>query len=108
MRHLFFLISLLFCLYSFSQNKLGLIVAVGDYPNNGRWKDLSSENDVHYIKAALLKNGFSLNNIDSLINAQATKKNILDALDALYNKAQQGDVIVFHFSGHGQQIQDDN
>ena len=108
MKRVFFLLLLLFSIQSFAQNKIGLIVAVGDYPSGGRWKDLSSVNDVRFIKAALLKNGFNPNDIDSLINEKATKKNILDALDALYNKAKDGDIVVFHFSGHGQQIQDDN
>src|SRR6186997_1934824 len=105
MKRVFFLLLLLFSIQSFAQNKIGLIVAVGDYPSGGRWKDLSSVNDVRFIKAALLKNGFNPTDIDSLINEKATKKNILDALDALYNKAKDGDIVVFHFSGHGQQIQ---
>jgi hypothetical protein len=108
MRHIFLLLTLLFCFQAFTQKKLGLIVAVGDYPNGGRWKDLSSINDVRFIKAALLKNGFDLNNVDSLFNEKATKKNILAALDALYAKASENDIVFFHFSGHGQQIQDDN
>jgi hypothetical protein len=108
MRKLFLFITLLFCISSFAQKKIGLIVAVGQYPQGGRWRNLSSENDVRFVKAALVKNGFALANVDSLINEQATKKNILSALDALYNKAADGDVVVFHFSGHGQQIQDDN
>ena len=39
--------------------KLALIVAIGKYPEGGRWKNLSSENDLKYIKAALQKNGFA-------------------------------------------------
>jgi hypothetical protein len=108
MKRVYFLVLLLFCIHSFAQNKIGLIVAVGDYPSNGRWRDLSSVNDVRFVKAALLKNGFHEKDIDSLINEKATKKNILDALDALYNRTKEGDIVIFHFSGHGQQIQDDN
>src|SRR5215213_4317569 len=108
MRLIFLLVILLFTIQSFAQNKIGLIVAVGNYPSGGRWKNLSSENDVRYIKAALVKNGFNLNNVDSLLNEKATKKNILAALDALYERAKEGDIVVFHFSGHGQQIEDDN
>src|SRR5688572_1567714 len=108
MRNIFLVLALLFCSYSFAQNKIGLIVAVGNYPKGGLWKNLSSENDIRFINAALIKNGFSLSNIDSLLNEKATKKNILNALDELYNKANIGDIVIFHFSGHGQQIQDDN
>ena len=74
MRKLFLFITLLFWISSFAQKKIGLIVAVGQYPQGGRWRNLSSENDVRFIKAALVKNGFALTNVDSLINEQATKK----------------------------------
>jgi metacaspase-1 len=102
------MLALFFSIAVFAQNKIGLIVAVGKYPEGGRWRDLSSENDIRYIKAALAKNGFDMRNVDSLLNEKATKKNILAAIEALYNKAREGDIVVFHFSGHGQQIEDNN
>jgi metacaspase-1 len=108
MRKFFILLALFFSTAVFAQNKIGLIVAVGKYPEGGRWRDLSSENDIRYIKAALAKNGFDMRNVDSLLNEKATKKNILSAIEALYNKAKEGDIVVFHFSGHGQQIEDNN
>jgi metacaspase-1 len=108
MRKFFILLALFFTTAVFAQNKIGLIVAVGKYPEGGRWRDLSSENDIRYIKAALAKNGFDMGNVDSLLNEKATKKNILAAIEALYNKAKEGDIVVFHFSGHGQQIEDNN
>eukprot|EP01071_Lankesteria_metandrocarpae_P002999 Lankesteria_metandrocarpae@DN2698_c0_g1_i1.p1 len=37
---------------------------------------------------------------------QPTKKNILCAIDWLAEDAQKGDVLFFHFSGHGSQIKD--
>jgi hypothetical protein len=87
---------------------MALIVAVGQYPQPGKWKNLSSINDLHYIKSALLKQGFKESAIDTLKNESATKKNILLALDKLAAKAAAGDIVYFHFSGHGQQIEDDN
>ena len=92
----------------FAQKKLGLIVAVGKYPEFGRWKNLSSANDLKYLKAALIKNGFEEKNIDTLQDEKATKAAILKGLDDLYKKATKGDIVIFHFSGHGQQIEDDN
>lgn len=108
MKRLLLLTCLLISLSAISQRKLGLIVAVGEYPTNGGWKSLSSVNDIKYIKAALLQNGFTERDIDTLLNQRATKIGILKALDDLIQKAQTGDVVVFHFSGHGQQIFDDN
>src|SRR3712207_4242514 len=96
------------CLQSLAQKKIALIVAVGEYPSNSRWKNLSSQNDVKYIRAALQKNRYDDKDIETLINSNATKKNILNALEQLANKVATGDIVVFHFSGHGQQIQDNN
>jgi hypothetical protein len=91
-----------------AQNKLGLVVAVGKYPEGGRWKNLSSANDLIYIKASLQKNGFAEQNINVLQDEKATKNGILKALDELHVKSNAGDIVIFHFSGHGQQIADDN
>lgn len=88
--------------------KIALIVAVGKYPEGGRWKNLSSENDLKYIKAALQKNGFAEADIDTLKNEDATKASILKQLDELAARASAGDIVFFQFSGHGQQIFDDN
>ena len=90
-----------------TQKKLALIVAVGKYdPNQRDWKNLNAQRDLIYIREALQKNGFALNNIDTLRDEQATKAAMVKALDVLAKKASKGDIIYFHFSGHGQQIQD--
>jgi metacaspase-1 len=108
MKRLVLLFLLGLSLSAVAQRKLGLIIAIGQYPENGGWRNLSSLNDIKYIKAALIQNGFSEKDIDTLINQQATKVGMEKALDDLIRKAQPGDIIVFHFSGHGQQIFDDN
>lgn len=36
-----------------------------------------------------------------LLDSKATKKNILEAMDALYSKAGRGDEVILYFSGHG-------
>jgi metacaspase-1 len=105
---------LLLCLlsffsYSFSQEKkIALVVAVGTYPDRSGWDGLSSRNDLRYIKTALKNNGFKEKDIDTLKDERATKKAIMLAIDRLINRAGKGDVVVFHFSGHGQQIFDDD
>ncbi|MCZ2224237.1 MAG: caspase family protein [Chitinophagales bacterium] len=92
----------------FAQKKIALIVAIGKYPPEQRyWKNLSSERDLVHIKNALLKNGFEEKNIKTLVNEQATKNGMIKALNELANNAKSGDIVYFHFSGHGQQIQDD-
>lgn len=91
-----------------TQKKVALIIAIADYPEGGKWRNLSSMNDVKYVKEALKKNGFDNKDIDTLYNKNATKQAMIKALDDLYNRVSDGDIVYFQFSGHGQQIQDDN
>jgi metacaspase-1 len=90
----------------FSQNKLALIVAVGQYPAGSGLQPIASVNDVKYIKAALNKNGFDDKNIQTLINIKATKAAILNGLTSLALKAKKNDIVVINFGCHGQQIRD--
>ena len=90
-------------------NKVALIVAISKYPANSGWGELSSSNDVKLIKDALLHQGFKEQNITVITDKQATLAGISAAMDQhLIQKVQPGDIAVFHFSGHGQQIEDDN
>lgn len=108
MKRIILLACMLISLSAISQRKVALIVAIGEYPENSGWGNLSSLNDIKYVKAGLQKHNFLEGDISVLLNQQATKDGILKALDALYNKVALNDVVVFHFSGHGQQIFDDN
>jgi hypothetical protein len=91
-----------------AQNKYALIIAVGSYPEEGGWKSLASANDVPLVKNALLHHAFPEENIAILLNEKATKSGIMEALEILYEKAGPRDIVVIHYSGHGQQITDDN
>ncbi len=105
----FFIITIMFVSnILFAQKKIALIVAIGKYPPEQRyWKNLSSERDLIHIKDALIKNGFAAKNIQTLVNEKATKQGMINALNKLADNAMSGDIVYFHFSGHGQQIQDD-
>ncbi|GAB4038353.1 caspase family protein [Spirosoma gilvum] len=96
-----------------AQTKRALIVAIGDYPNGTNknrgateWSDISSANDVPLIREALRKQNFT--DIMVLRDAKATKSGIRAALDTLISRCKKGDIVVIHFSSHGQQIDDDN
>ncbi len=106
MKYFLFLISVFIPTKLLSQNKLALIVAVGEYPASSKIKPIASVNDVKYIKAALNRNGFDQKNIDTLTNSKATKKAIVNALTQLSEKAKKSDIVVIHLSCHGQQIRD--
>lgn len=91
-------------------DKFALIVAVGEYLPSTGWHNLSSKNDVSLINAALSIQGFdTVNNVSVIRDKEATKEGIKDAIRKhLVGNAKPGAVMVFHFSGHGQQMFDDN
>ncbi|MCE3281452.1 MAG: peptidase caspase catalytic subunit p20, partial [Chitinophagaceae bacterium] len=92
--------------YSQASQKLALIVAIDNYADPAWNKPrLHSLNDTPLVKSALISQGFLEKDITVLTNEKATKAGILSALDKLAN-AKPGAVVVFHFSGHGQQIFD--
>lgn len=98
-----------FMSFSMFAEKYALIIAVGDYPKKTGWSSISSANDVPLIKQTLLNQQFKEENIIVLLNEQATKKGIEAAIELLYSKVNKNgeDVVVIHYSGHGQQIFDD-
>ncbi len=112
MRTLFFLFILVIALPVLAQkepNKLALIVAISNYAPSTGWNKLNTDNDVILIREALKRQGFKEENIRILRDKEATKPGILNAIQQqLIEKAKPGDVCVFHFSGHGEQVFDDN
>jgi len=91
-----------------AQNKHALIIAIGEYPEDSDWPNISSENDVPLIENALIKQGFSQDRIAVLKSKEANKTAILAELKKLAENAGNGDIVVVHISSHGQQIMDDN
>ena len=107
------IIALFLCSFKASESfagpvKYALIIAVGNYPASTGWPVISSGNDVPLIKGSLEKQGFEDKNIFLLQDSFATKEGIMKAFTELEAKLQPGDMVVIHYSGHGQQIFDDN
>ncbi len=103
-----FLVLITSFIFTNAQTKRGFIVAIGDYPEDTDWRDISSENDIPLIRSALQKQGFTSDKIKVLKNAEATKENIVKGLTVLSKECTKGDIVVIHFSSHGQQIEDNN
>ncbi len=103
---LFFFTCISMAFPAVSQDKLALLVAIGQYPANSRIRPIASVTDIKYIKAALHKHGFDDKNIQTLINAKATKQGILTSLNSISKKAKKNDIVVISFCCHGQQIRD--
>jgi hypothetical protein len=90
-----------------AQTKRALLVAISTYAPGTDWKTIHTEYDVEVARTALLAQGFLPSNIHVLQNELATKANILLNMEQLlYEQAKSGDLIYFHFSGHGQQMID--
>src|SRR5688572_21512231 len=82
-----------------------LLVGINDYQGisdlRGCINDVTNMRNI--LKTFL---GFQNNDIRLLIDARATKANIVTRLNWLVRGAKAGDYLVFHFSGHGSQIRD--
>ena len=95
-----------------SPRKLALLVGINQYAEGSRGVPSLNgcENDVRLQEELLTyRFGFDPKNIITLVNAQATRQNILQQFEThLIAQAQPGDVIVFHFSGHGSRLIDPN
>ncbi|MEC4817256.1 MAG: caspase family protein [Scytonema sp. PMC 1069.18] len=87
--------------------KLALLVGIDEY-KNGIPPLGGCKNDVLLQRELLTHRfGFSDKDILTLTNTQATCQSIFEAFEQhLINQAKPGDVVVFHYSGHGSRVQD--
>jgi metacaspase-1 len=81
---------------------IALTVGINNYPDAPLRGCL---NDVANIRGYLTKYyGFSALQVKALRDEQATKANVLCSLQQMTARAQKGDHLVFHYSGHGSQV----
>ena len=105
--HKMLLLVLLFMsVITHAQNKTALVIGIGEYPKESGWCTIHGDNDIPIVVEMLEQNGFGKDDIQILKNEKATKQTIMQALGGLIQKANEGDVVYVHFSGHGQQITD--
>lgn len=91
-----------------AQNKTHvLITGVGDYPSNSGWNKLSSHNDLELIRKTLVGFGIPSSHITIKKDEDISHDNLLQYIqEHLLQRVNEGDFAFFHFSGHGQQIND--
>lgn len=77
-----------------------LTITVADYAPESGWTHINADND----KEIILQQFQSSTSITTLSESEATYSNILKHLSKLENSVSQGDTVIVHFSGHGQQI----
>ena len=84
--------------------KRSLHIGINDYPGTG--SDLSGcVNDANDWKNALETRGFQTH---SLLDAQAKKVAILNALSSIVEETGRNDIAVITYSGHGTWVPDEN
>lgn len=92
--------------------RLALLVGISDYYQLGvrPWPRLHTRDELGELRNVLIQKwGFSAQDILLLKDREATRAGIVEAFrHHLINQASPGDIVFFHFSGHGQQLLDDN
>jgi len=98
--------------------KIALIIAISDYgtppnhPETGEplrpYRHLNAMNDIPLVRGALEQQGFLPENIRVLEDAEADAAGIREAFRRLIRQTDDGDVVVFHYSGHGHRLTNDN
>ena len=91
---------------TYKTGKRALLIGINSYPNLPTCSQLKGcVNDVLLMKDVLETSfGFPANNIVVLRDQEATGARIRQALADLLDQCQTGDIVVFHFSGHGSQM----
>lgn len=86
--------------------KKALLVGINDYP--GSRNDLTGcVNDTANLKSLLADQfGWASGDMRVLTDSRATRSAIMDGLADMVAKASAGDLLVFHYSGHGSQVPD--
>ena len=96
---------LLCCVSSVFATNRALLIGIGEYKKGTYWNKIHGDSDVELLKPLLEKKRFI---VRTLTNANATKKGIINALNSLIKECKAGDKVYFHFSGHGQPMEDIN
>ena len=94
-----------------AQHKRALLIGVHQCKHgpNSIFGDLDTESDVAAIRQALMDHfGFAAGDIHTLTAApETTRASILQAMqDFLVTPTGPGDIVYFHYSGHGSQVPD--
>lgn len=88
------------------QNKRALLIGINKYPNLPDYSQLKGcVNDIRAMQRVLETTfKFPSANVNVLLDEAATEKGIREAMENLVKDCLEGDVVVFHFSGHGSQM----
>jgi hypothetical protein len=86
-----------------------LLVGIDRYEQPEFFPLKGAVNDAFLVRSLLKRYlGFTNEDIRILVNERATKRAIVERLTSLVRDAEEGDLVVFYFAGHGSQIRDRN
>ncbi|MCG5062222.1 MAG: caspase family protein [Limnoraphis sp. WC205] len=90
-----------------NRQKWALLIGIDHY-KSAKFQQLKGcGNDIELISKIIQENfGFAVDRITILRNEEATRENILKAMDILVQRAGIDDIVVIHYSGHGSQMTD--
>ena len=88
-----------------AQTRRALVIGIGQQEDNA-WGKINGDRDVPFVEEMLKNAKFKTSNVKKLVNQQATKATIVNALKSLASQSKRGDIVYVHFSGHGQQMKD--
>lgn len=80
-----------------------LLIGIDEYPNPSDCLE-GCVNDVFSMSATLQDCGFEPDEIRTCLNDRATAQGILSRMEWLVEDAQDGDQLVFYYSGHGTRV----
>lgn len=109
MRFVAFYILLIISINSYSQTQRALLIGISNYKSykyNSAWSNINGTNDVKLIEKDLKLLGF--NYVTTFLDKEATASNVRKGLRNLISSSKKGDIVYFHFSGHGQPVLDVN
>lgn len=91
-----------------SQRKWAFLVGISNYDTaltGYQWNNISGTEDINLLAPILYNQGFST---ITLLDKEATYKNIVTQLSDFSDSIKKGDIVYLHFSAHGQPIEDTN
>lgn len=93
------ILSLLLCLTTRAEKK-AYLVCISEYAEGTDWGAISADNDLMLLKETLSDEFV----VKSISNSEATYNGVVSFLKGIADEVSPGDIVLIHFSSHGQQM----
>ena len=99
MKRLLYIVISILSLSANAQDR-ALLIGISNYQEGTSWGKIHSHNDIALLQQVLPNTC----KVTTLCDSEATYQGIINAIDQLIKETHPGEQILFHFSGHGQQM----